>query len=110
MGRKRVDPDKRKRLDPQQRKAQLLDAAYEQASRDGLAKVNRLTVGEACGVTDGLVSRYFGTVRGLHDAVAAKAVLAENVDIIADCLEMGWPDAAFPDALAQKAREALATA
>lgn len=99
MGRKKVDPAERKRLNPAERREQLLNEAYAQADANGLENINRLTVGTACGVTDGLVSRYFGTLSGLRDAVVAVAIQQANLGVVASALELGYPRSHFPKKL-----------
>lgn len=78
-----------KRLKPEVRKQQLLDAGYAMAEKDGLGAVNRVQLGNACGVSDGLVSKYFGSAPGMHAAILELAKRNSNVAVLADGLEMG---------------------
>lgn len=96
------------RLTPAERKVELLEQAYAQAVEKGLGSVSRRSVAEALGVTDGLVSRYFGTLQGLREAVLAKAVVTEQFDIIADALELQMNTHHIPPDLVSQARKILA--
>jgi len=90
MGRTLVEHSKRKRLTPAERENQILREAYGQAEEKGLTKFTRVSVAEACGVTDGLVSRYFGTLRGLQEAVVVEARARDNARLIADAVANGF--------------------
>lgn len=96
MGRKRVEPDQRKRLAPDERKAQLLDEAVRQAEHRGVMNINRRTVGEGCGVTDGLVARYFGTIQGLRTAVVAEAIMQGRAALVRRAVAEGYPASQVP--------------
>jgi hypothetical protein len=96
------------RLTPAERKAEILEEAYAQAAADGLAAVTRISVAEKLGVSDGLISRYFGTVLGLRDAVLAQAVVNGNADIVADALELQMNTHHVPPDIVTQAREILA--
>jgi len=98
------------RLSPAERKNEILHEAYKQAAADGLAAVTRISVAEALGVSDGLISRYFGTVLGLRDAVLAQAVVLNNADIVADALELQMNVHHVPPDIVSHAREILAAA
>lgn len=77
------------RLSPGERKDEILDTAFAQAQANGLGNVTRASVANALGISDGLISRYFGTVLGLRDAVLAKAVVEVDAEVVADALELG---------------------
>jgi len=96
------------RLSPAERKNEILDEAFKQASCYGLHQVTRASVASALGISDGLISRYFGTVLGLRDAVLAKAVTVKNADIIADALELQMNTHHVPPPLVDEARKILA--
>lgn len=96
------------RLAPAERKAEILTEAYKQAVTQGLHAVTRASVATALGISDGLISRYFGTVLGLRDAVLAKAVTTSQTDIVADAIELGMNVHHVPPDLTAKAREILA--
>jgi AcrR family transcriptional regulator len=57
------------RMDPDERKAQLLSAARLIAQTKGMKSVTRVNVAAATGTSVGLISRYFGSAKGLKDAV-----------------------------------------
>lgn len=96
------------RLSPAERKVEILDEAYRRAEADGLMTVTRASVANALGISDGLISRYFGTVLGLREAVLAKAVTTSNVDIIADALDLQMNTHHVPPPLVDKALDILA--
>jgi len=96
------------RLSPGERQAEILEEAYAQAAATGLSQVTRASVANALGISDGLISRYFGTVLGLRDAVLAKAVTKENADIVADALELQMNTHHVPPPLVDNARKILA--
>jgi Bacterial regulatory proteins, tetR family. len=96
------------RLSPADRKNEILDHAFDQAVADGLSKVTRASVATALGISDGLISRYFGTVLGLRDAVLAKAVVSQHVDVVADAIELDMNIHHVPPDLVSRAREILA--
>lgn len=96
------------RLTPAERKVEILDEAYKRAAADGLHTVTRASVANALGISDGLISRYFGTVLGLRDAVLAKAVTTGNADIIADAIDLQMNTHHVPPPLVDEARKILA--
>lgn len=98
------------RLSPGERKDEILAEAFNQAKAHGLCEVTRASVANALGISDGLISRYFGTVLGLRDAVLAKAVLVGEVDIVADAIELSMNVHHVPPDLVGQAREILAAA
>lgn len=83
---------KQLRMAPAERHKQLLEAGYAMALEKGLGAVNRVQLGRACGVTDGLVSRYFGNAAGMHQAIMREAIRhgagQGNVEVLADAMEM----------------------
>lgn len=98
------------RLSPAERKVEILTEAFKQAKAHGLCEVSRASVATALGISDGLISRYFGTVLGLRDAVLAKAVTVKEVDIVADAIELDMNVHHVPPDLVSQAREILAAA
>ena len=96
------------RLSPAERKNEILTEAYKQAETGGLHTITRASVANALGISDGLISRYFGTVLGLRDAVLAKAVTTSQTDIIADAIELGMSTHHVPPPLVEKAQQILA--
>lgn len=75
----------RVRMVADDRKNQLLEAAYKIAKTDGIKAVTRTSVANACGVTDGLITRYFGSRDGLRAAVMEFAVDAKDSRTLAAC-------------------------
>lgn len=98
------------RLSPGERKTEILAQAYGQALEEGLHTVTRASVANALGVSDGLISRYFGTVLGLRDAVLARAVIDKGLDIVADAIELQMNIHHVPPDLVSEARKILAAA
>jgi AcrR family transcriptional regulator len=104
-----ADADTRSpRLAPAERKAELLTEAYSQAQQHGLKAVTRPSVAGALDVSDGLVTRYFGNLQGLRDAVLAQAVVLNEPDIIADAIELDMNVHHVPPDLVDQARNILA--
>lgn len=96
---------KQTRLSPEARKTQLLAAGYAIARTDGLASLNRVKMGAACGVSDGLVSRYFHNAHGMFAAVVQEAVTQKDVAVLADAVELEMADESnVPATLLKKAK------
>lgn len=96
---------KQTRRSPEERIKQMLQAGYKIADQEGLAELNRVKLGAACGVTDGLVSRYFGNAQGMFNAVIGEAVKQKNLIVLADAVEMGMAtEELVPPALLKKAK------
>lgn len=72
------------RMDPVERKAQLLDAAYQIAKCAGIKAVKRVSVAEACSVTEGVINMYFGNIKGLRNEVMERAVKMKNAPLLAE--------------------------
>ena len=93
-----------KRLSPVDRKTEILAAALRVAEKPGsYAKLTRASVATEASCTEGLVSRYFGTMISLKRAVMRAAVHKENLAIIAQGI-------ACNDAVAAKAPLNIRTA
>lgn len=97
-----------KRMAPAERKQQLLAAGYDMANTKGLGAVNRVQLGKACGVTDGLVSRYFGNADGMYAAILGEAIARKDAAVVADALEMGISVEHVPPKLLNQARQEVA--
>ena len=96
------------RFKPEVRKDAILDAAVSLALSDGMCAVRLIPVAERAGITNGLVSHYFGTVKRLHRAVIRHAIHRELLPIVAQALAAGDSDARkAPDALKQRALNSL---
>ena len=80
----------------------------ELALTDGLCAVRLIPVAQRAGVTNGLVSHYFGTIKQLHRAVVRHAIHREILPIVAQALASGDSDARkAPDELKQRALGSL---
>jgi AcrR family transcriptional regulator len=96
------------RLKPEVRKDAILDAAVQLALDTGLSNVRLIPVAERAGVTNGLVSHYFGTVKQLHRAVVRHAIHREILPIVAQALAAGDSDARkAPDDVKSRALASL---
>lgn len=96
------------RFKPEVRKDAILEAAVALALAEGLSSVRLIPVAERAGVTNGLVSHYFGTVKQLHRAVIRHAIHNETLPIIAQALASGDSEARkAPDELKQRALASL---
>lgn len=96
------------RLKPEVRKDAILDAAVQLALDTGLRNVRLIPVAERAGVTNGLVSHYFGTVKQLHRAVVRHAIHREILPIVAQALAAGDSDARkAPDDVKSRALASL---
>ena len=87
----------KRRMPPNDRKYEILTAALAVAARPGgWSKLTRDAVAREAQCADGLVSKYFGTMRAMRRTIMRSAVLTENLPIVAQGLAHG-------DAHAQKA-------
>ena len=82
-----------KRLKPKDRKALVMDAALRVARVQGYQRVTRHDVAVEAGVSDALVSNYWGTMTQLKRAIMRHAVKNEDLDIIAQGLAVRDPQA-----------------
>jgi TetR/AcrR family transcriptional regulator, transcriptional repressor of bet genes len=71
------------RMTADERKAQLLEAAYKIAKKDGIRKVTCTAVAAACKVTYGLVSQYFGSREAMRAEVMGYAVGQKDAKTLA---------------------------
>lgn len=93
-----------KRLSPRDRKFEILFAALRVAEKPGsYAKLTRAAVATEAICTEGLVSRYFGTMISLRRAVMRAAIQTKNLAIIAQGI-------ACNDKIAAKAPTQIKTA
>lgn len=96
------------RLKPEVRKDAILDAAVQLALSGGLNNVRLIPVAQRAGVTNGLVSHYFGTVKQLHRAIVRHAIHSEILPIVAQALAVGDSEARkAPEELKQRALNSL---
>lgn len=77
------------RANPALRKDQILSVAVNQAKDVGYTKVTRDAVADAAGVSMGLVSRYFGTMKNLRRDIIRYAIRNDIAEIIAQGLANG---------------------
>ncbi len=78
----------------------ILSAAMQLANLKGFKRVSRADIAKRADVAAGSVSYHFGTMRGLRDAMVARAVESGNLRILAQAHAERHP-------LAVKAPEAL---
>lgn len=74
------------RIPTEDRKIQLLDGALKACTKGGYSVATRDELAAGSGVTGALMTRYFGSVDGLKDALVARAVEVGNIKIIAEAL------------------------
>lgn len=80
----------RRRLIPSDRKTEILTAAIKVASRPGgWSTLTREAVAREAQCTDGLVSRYFGTMISFRRTIMRHAIKVDNLPIIAQGLASG---------------------
>ena len=88
----RADPQHvvtKNRANPALRKNQILNVAVNMAKDVGYNKVTRDAVAEGAGVSMGLVTRYFGTMKNLRRDIMRFAIRNEVAEIIAQGLANG---------------------
>lgn len=96
------------RKTPDERAAQLLAAAVEIAKKDGLRAVTRASVARVCGVTPGLINRYFSGRHGLRWAVLETAGKSKDASTLAGGVALGYTrDQLAPLTTRETMREAL---
>lgn len=87
----------------------ILSAAMQLANLKGFKKVTRAEIAAKAKVAPGLVSYHFGDMKGLRDAMVARAVEAKNLKVLAQALADRHPAAVkAPDALRRAAALQLA--
>lgn len=72
-----------KRMEPVKRRKQLLDAALEVTLEVGIENLTCSKVAECAGCTQQLVSHYYGTRKGLRNAVMRAAIRRKVYRVIA---------------------------
>jgi len=83
----------KKRANPEMRKEHILKAAVNLAMEAGYKSVTREGVANCAGISEGLVTRYFGTMNQLRTAIIRYAVKQEIVEIVAQGLAVSDPHA-----------------
>ena len=79
------------RTSPLLRHTHILDAALEKARVVGYDRLTRAAVAEVAGVSEALVSHYFGSMDELRAVIMAEAVKRGIVEIVAQGLAAGNP-------------------
>lgn len=79
-------PTTKSRANPELRKEAILTAAIELAKEDNYLRVTRDNVAAKAGVSMGLVSRYFGTMKQLRRDIIRTAIKREIPEIVAQGL------------------------
>lgn len=85
------NPVTKSRANPILRKEQILDVAIELARKDGCHKITRDNIAHKAGVSEGLVSSYFGTMSNLKRSVMRAAIARGIPEIIAKGLANNDP-------------------
>jgi AcrR family transcriptional regulator len=78
----------RERLTPKERKAIILDAALRLAVRVGYTSIRRDAVATEAGCSNGLVNKYYGSLKQLRRDLMREAVRVGNVTVIAQGLAL----------------------
>lgn len=79
----------RTRLDPKVRKKQILEAAIRVAEKKGYAQMRQADIAEEAGVSHGLITNYFNTLRQLRRTVMRHAIKTGNHKVIAQGIANG---------------------
>lgn len=94
----------KKRLHPADRNNEILTAAIKVAAKPGgYSKLTRAAVAECAGCSEGLISKYFGTMISFKRAIMRAAIQDSNLSVVAQGLAAG-------DTCAQKAPSELKAA
>lgn len=93
------------RVSPELRKDHILNTAINMSKVGSYDTITRDKIAESAGVSMGLVTRYFGTMKQLRVAVMRRAVKRGILEIIAQGLAKGDPQAkkASPELKAKSA-------
>lgn len=98
---------KNKRLEPEIRVRIMLDHALSEAKKRGLAKLKRVDVATAAGVSEALVTARLGTMVNLRRSVMRHAVATGELRVI--CEGLGVRDPIAMKAPAELREKALAS-
>jgi AcrR family transcriptional regulator len=93
----RADPDlagdtatvNKSRTSPVLRYSHILGVAIERARVEGWNQMTRAAVAEAAGISEALVSHYFGTMDELRATIMQEAIRRRVVEIVAQGLAAG---------------------
>lgn len=92
------------RMKVDDRKTQLLEHGVKLAEKHGYTHVSRKQVGDAAGVSEGLLSLHFGTMEAFRRALMQHAIATSNTRVVAQGLIAGDKQARkAPDNLKQLA-------
>lgn len=92
-----------------ERKKQILDGAIAEAKTCGYQNIRRAHLAKSIGISTGLINSYFETMPQLKRAVMRAAVKEGVLEIVAQGLAAGDPQARkAPEEMRKKALEALA--
>lgn len=92
------------RMKVDDRKNQLLTHGIKLAERHGYTHVSRKQIGDAAGVSEGLLSLHFGTMEAFRRALMQHAIATKNARVLAQGLIARDPQARrAPDDLKQLA-------
>jgi len=83
----------KKRVSPALRKDHILGIILSLSAQKGYTKVTRSEIAEEAGVSESLVSEYFGTMPDMRRTIMRHAVLEECLTIIAQGLSANDPHA-----------------
>jgi hypothetical protein len=78
-----------KRVNPVLRKDHLLNVAVDLAKAQGYTNITRAAISEAAGVSEALVSHYFGGMSALREEIMVEAVRRPVIEIVAQGLGAG---------------------
>lgn len=77
-------------MEPDARKQLILDVAFKIASgKGGIKKATRSAIAEKAGVSNGLVTIYFGGKDTLRAAIVDYAVKQKHVGIVSEAMALG---------------------
>ena len=77
------------RLEAELRKDQIMDAAIQLAEIHGYENVKRTDVAQAANVSNGLITRYCGTMNQLRIAIMQHAVTTGNLAVLIQGIARG---------------------
>ena len=94
-----------KRMKPDDRRASIITAGLSVAVQRGYTNLTRQEVAAKAGVTEALITHYFGTLTQLRRAVMRAAIAQQKLHVILEGLVCGDPTAAkAPESVKDLAR------
>lgn len=98
----------RVRMDKEERRTSILSAALLLSEATGYNALTREALSEVAGCSNALVTKVFGSMDALRDAIVAHAVEVENFIIIGQAIALRHPlTVKLPDELKEKAKKKL---